>query len=106
MVDRQQTREIEVLVCYDVEDNRRRRLLGEALLDIGLIRIQKSVFWGLLRPADERAVKREFDRLLEKDTDRAFLARTRLSGADNEAVFGRMPSEVLDNHPGHVFFDG
>ncbi|MCT7468282.1 CRISPR-associated endonuclease Cas2 [Aliarcobacter cryaerophilus] len=35
----------EVLVSYDIEDNKNRKKLFEVLKDMGLNSIQKSVFW-------------------------------------------------------------
>ena len=65
--------EREVLICYDVSSSRARAKLFDALKDIGLSPLQESVFWGRLRPAEERAIAREFDRLLDKTTDRVLL---------------------------------
>jgi CRISPR-associated protein Cas2 len=93
--------EYEVLVCYDVEDDKARRNLYDALKDIGLTPIQKSVFWGHIRPAEERAVLREFRRLLEKDTDRAFLVRSGLSAVHQRTAFGYRAGE-LDRPADHV----
>lgn len=78
----------EVMVCYDVEDNKvRTRLFGQ-LKDLGLRPIQKSVFWGHLNVAEERAVLRLFREELDKATDRAFLVRTPLAEAAERNSFG------------------
>lgn len=68
----------EVLVSYDIENNRQRSRLFRELKDISLVPIQKSVFWGHLNRAEEKAV----ERLLKKYCaagDRAFIARIDLS---------------------------
>ncbi len=78
----------EVLVAYDVEDNKRRSRLHEALKDIGLQPIQYSVFWGLILGAEERAVKRLFRLELDRKTDKAFLVPVRTGGQSRVATFG------------------
>lgn len=93
--------EHEVIVCYDVEDNKTRRKLSEALKDIGLMPVQKSVFWGHLRPAEERAVMREFDNLLDSASDRAFIARINLTDVCKQAAFG-YDSGILERTPDYA----
>ncbi len=78
----------EVMVCYDVEDNKVRTRLFGRLKDLGLRPIQKSVFWGHLNTAEERAVLRLFREELDKATDRAFLVRAPLSEAADRNSFG------------------
>lgn len=67
----------EVLVSYDIENNKQRKKIFEQLKDIGLEPIQKSVFWGFLNKAEERAVYRLFAELND-GTDKAFLVRAKL----------------------------
>ena len=76
------------LVCYDVEDNKVRRRLFEALKDIGLVAVQKSVFWGLLNEAEFRALKREARTLLDDSSDRIFWVSADLSGKLSEQGIG------------------
>jgi CRISPR-associated protein Cas2 len=77
----------EVLVSYDIENNRQRARLFQALKDIALRPVQKSVFWGYLSRAEEQAVRRLLKEHCGKD-DKAFIVRTRLSTeiADNNSV--------------------
>lgn len=70
----------EVLVSYDVENDRQRKKLFEQLKDVGLEPIQKSVFWGFINKAEERSVYHQFKKL-DKETDKAFLVRVKLSSA-------------------------
>lgn len=77
----------EVLVAYDVENNKRRKALFEALKDVGLVPVQKSVFWGHITLAEEKYVVRLFSDL-EKGADKAFLVRLNLSQAMAERSFG------------------
>jgi len=46
----------EILVCYDVEDNKSRKKIFDGLKDYGLYSVQKSVFWGRVLPAEEKAI--------------------------------------------------
>ncbi len=78
----------EVMVCYDVEDNKVRTRLFGRLKDLGLRPIQKSVFWGHLNTAEERAVLRLFREELDKATDRAFLVRAPLAEVAERYSFG------------------
>lgn len=68
----------EVMVSYDIEDNKSRTKLFKELKAISLIPIQKSVFWGHLKAAEENAVKRLFRAYCAK-ADKAFLVRVKLS---------------------------
>lgn len=45
----------------------------EALRDLGLIGIQKSVFWGYATMADRKAIQNLFVTMLDSETDKAFL---------------------------------
>ena len=68
----------EVLVSYDIEDNRDRNKLFRALKEVALRPVQKSVFWGHLNHAEECAVRR----LLKahcSNGDKAFIVRACLS---------------------------
>lgn len=78
----------EVMVCYDIEDNKIRTRFFGRLKDLGLRPIQKSVFWGHLNVAEERAVLRLFHEELDKATDRAFLVRSPLAEAAERNSFG------------------
>lgn len=76
----------EYLVSYDVQDTKARTALFNALKDVGLIPIQKSVFWGWLIPAECKMVQRLFrDKL---DTfDSAFIVPCKLSQQPNGYIF-------------------
>lgn len=68
----------EVLVSYDIEDNKNRKKLFEELKDMGLVSIQKSVFWGELKLAEIKFLPN----LIEKyctGNDKAFFVRANLS---------------------------
>ena len=78
----------EVIVCYDVENNKIRTKLFDALRDFGLIPIQKSVFWGHVNNAEYKAIFREFNQKLNSTTDKAFVVKTRLKAHLQKSGFG------------------
>ena len=87
----------EVLICYDVENNKMRKKLHQALLDLGLRNIQMSVFWGHLMQAEINAVKILFEDYLNEGIDRAFLTTCKLEKANNgNCKFGYLPGEIED----------
>lgn len=57
---------VKYLVCYDIVDNKRRKKFIDALEDLGLIRIQYSVFYGDLKPAEAKALVRSASTLLNE----------------------------------------
>ncbi|PHR86634.1 MAG: CRISPR-associated endonuclease Cas2 [Moritella sp.] len=80
----------EVLVAYDVENNKQRKKLFDQLKDIGLMPIQRSVFWGHLNKAEERAVYRLFHQLAGEE-DKAFLVRAKLGDIIGQYGLGYHP---------------
>ncbi|MFK4751714.1 MULTISPECIES: CRISPR-associated endonuclease Cas2 [Oceanospirillaceae] len=79
----------EVLVAYDVENNRARTRLHNQLRDLGLISIQKSVMWGRLLPAEISLVKRLFAEELDSGTDRALITKGQIK--DKASFYGYVP---------------
>lgn len=63
----------EVIIAYDIEDNKTRTRLFNQLKDVGMISIQKSVMWGRLLPADIKLAKRILASEIECDSDKAFI---------------------------------
>jgi len=86
----------EVLVSYDIEDNRQRTKVFRALKEVALRPVQKSVFWGHLNRAEERAVRRLLKEYCGKG-DKAFIVRACLSAqiADKNSV-----GYAADDFPG------
>ncbi len=60
------------LVCYDIPDNKLRKQFSDSLKDIGLIALQKSVFYGDLNFPEAKELARLAHRLLNSDTDKCF----------------------------------
>ena len=68
----------QVLVCYDIENDKKRRKLYEELKDLGLRPVQKSVFWGYLLQSEKRVVKYLLKKYCDKSTDRGFMVNANL----------------------------
>lgn len=77
----------EVIVSYDIEDNRNRKKLFEELKDMGLSPIQKSVFWGHLKLAEIKILPNLFCKYCS-DGDKAFFVKARLSSEIVKNGFG------------------
>lgn len=79
---------VEVLVCYDIQDNRRRQRLADALKDLGLESVQKSVFWGFLTLTERKRLPALFEKNLESGSDVAFCVPAGISAGDVFMTFG------------------
>lgn len=86
----------EVIVAYDVEDNRTRTKIFKCLKDYGLTPIQKSVFWGRISTAEKRAVQRLFQKSLNLETDRAFLVHAPLEKEIGRYGFGYRDTAIFN----------
>ncbi len=88
----------EVLVSYDIEDNKNRKKLFEALKDLGLVSIQKSVFWGHVKIAEEKTLPRLFKKYCAKN-DKAFSMRVKFSSVVDSQSFGYEKEDFeVNNH--------
>lgn len=86
----------EILVCYDIGDNKRRRKLVKELKDIGLINIQESVFWGRVLNAELQTLRRILETLLKKPEDKAFILRASLSEQIERNSFGYSDFSIFE----------
>ena len=77
----------EVLVSYDIEENKNRKKLYDELKDMGLVSIQKSVFWGHLKGAEIKMLSHLFDKYCT-DNDKAFFVKANLSKEILKNSFG------------------
>jgi len=68
----------QIIVSYDISNTKKRNKLFEELKDLGLISIQKSVFWGYVLVSEKRIIKELFKIYCEKDTDKAFMSNVSL----------------------------
>lgn len=89
----------EVLVCYDIQDNKKRRRIAEDLKDLGLVHIQQSVFWGFITKAEESAVREICHLAIDPSRDRALLVRTDLSTNFSNKSFGYSEYELPNLTP-------
>lgn len=92
----------EILVCYDIECDKRRSKLFDALKDIGLLPVQKSVFWGDVTVAERKAIQREFLRLLDAKMDRALVVDVHLRASSATNSFGYGPADFPPMTEHHV----
>lgn len=69
------------LVCYDIENNKLRKQFYGNLKDLGLMPIQKSVFWGQLNKAEFKSLQRLAKGKLDPKTDKCFWMATDLTVA-------------------------
>ena len=60
------------LVCYDIVDNKRRKRFSDALKDLGMVPMQKSVFYGDLKGAEVSALARLASDDLDEAEDKCF----------------------------------
>ena len=86
----------QVIVSYDIEDNKNRKKLFEELKDIGLKSIQKSVFWGYVLISEKRVIKELFKKYCDKKIDKAFMINATLD-KDLDNCFGYEEDDF--NHP-------
>ncbi len=77
----------QIIVSYDIEDNKNRKKLFEELKDLGLTPIQKSVFWGYVLVSEKRAIKKLFKKYCDKEIDKAFMTNAVLD-KDLDNSFG------------------
>lgn len=63
---------VKYLICYDIPDNKLRKRLSDSLKDMGLIPLQKSVFYGDLKPPEVRALAGFAKRYLNPKVDKCF----------------------------------
>lgn len=77
----------EVLVSYDIEDNKNRKKLFDELKDMGLVSIQKSVFWGNLKIAEIKILPHLFEKYCT-GYDKAFFVKANLSKEILKNSFG------------------
>ncbi len=90
----------EIIVSYDIENNKKRTEIFNDLKDLGMISIQKSVMWGKLLPADIRLINILLENKLDKEKDKAFTFVARLS--KHGVFFGLNPQ--LEEYDAHAIF--
>ena len=86
-----------LLISYDIQDNRNRRKLATLLKDFGLTPLQKSVFYGYLNQAELRALIHEAQCLIDPETDSLFWQPTHIETLLQKRHIGKCPAEP--HHP-------
>ncbi|UTJ05936.1 CRISPR-associated endonuclease Cas2 [Arcobacter roscoffensis] len=81
----------QIIVGYDISETKKRNKFFDELKDLGLVSIQKSVFWGYVLPSEKRVIKELFKKYCQIETDKAFIVNVTLDkdlndsfGYDNE----------------------
>lgn len=79
----------EIIVTYDIEDNKNRKKLFEELSDLGLKPIQKSVFWGHVLVVEKRVIISLFKKYCDKH-DKAIMSNVQLkNNLDNSFGYSK-----------------
>jgi CRISPR-associated protein Cas2 len=63
---------VHYLVCYDIPADKTRKKFFEALKDLGLVPLQKSVFYGCLLPQEVKSLEQTSKKMLSSETDKCF----------------------------------
>lgn len=77
----------EVVVSYDIENDKSRKKLHDKLKDVGLLPIQLSVFWGFVTNAEMKALKRLLNHYTD-EKDRSFIIKTNLTKEPSDNFYG------------------
>ena len=75
----------QIIVSYDIREKKKRNKFFEELKDLGLVSIQKSVFWGYILPSEKRIIKELFKKYCEIQTDKAFIVNVTLDKDLNDS---------------------
>ena len=75
----------QIIVSYDISNTKKRNKFFEELKDLGLISIQKSVFWGYVLLSEKRIIKELFKKYCEIYTDKAFIVNVTLDKDINDS---------------------
>lgn len=74
------------IVAYDISCSKTRNRVFEALKDFGMRHVQESVFWGVLRSAEVRAVERLLVDACEGLDDRAMFVPMTLADLEKSCL--------------------
>lgn len=68
----------QIIVSYDISNTKNRNIFFDELKNLGLISIQKSVFWGYVMSYEKRIIRELFKKYCNTKTDKAFISRVSL----------------------------
>lgn len=94
---------IEVVVSYDVSEDKRRNKLFKKLKNFVLLPLQKSLFWGRILPAEKVAIRRLFEEILDKKTDSAIILNCQLAKEVSRWGFNLPEQEFFEKKDFYVF---
>ncbi len=83
---------IQILVAYDISNNKNRNKMFEELKDIGLHPIQKSIFWGNIPKCMKKNIVLLYNKYCDKENDRVIMIEAQLQNNLHEC-FGYKQEE-------------
>lgn len=86
----------EIVVFYDISDNKKRKKVFDKLKDLGLSPIQESVFWGYVLGSDYKAVLRLIK--TTEDGDKIAVVKSNLGQNYHENSKG-LDQIIMEQHP-------
>lgn len=88
-------------IMYDISNDKARRKVAKLCLQLGLQRVQRSVFLGKVKKKYLREFRQEVKKLVDPKTDRLYVLRTSDQSLQRMRQIGTMPSVAV---PGQVLF--
>ena len=85
----------EYMICYDIQNNKKRSKVYNELEKIGLKAVQKSVFWGYLTNAEITSIYCFIKQLVDEE-DRILLTKTNFNGRGFSHLIGHCPEDFKD----------
>jgi len=82
-------------VIYDISSNRDRTKIAKTCKEYGLIRVQKSVFFGDISPSDLDSLGEKSSELIDKDSDAVFLIPISDNDFKKKRIIGKSFDEDL-----------
>jgi CRISPR-associated endonuclease Cas2 len=87
----------EVIVSYDIVNNKSRKKVHDSLLDLGLISIQYSVFFGRLNQAELSAMNRILEKYIDRESDKSFFITGNFSIQLMNQCIGYSRKDIFEN---------
>ncbi len=68
----------QVIIAYDIADNKKRNKFYDKLKDFGLLPIQKSVFWGYILPSERKSIISMYKEYCDMASDKVIMVNAAL----------------------------